>query len=309
MTLMVAMPTVVFWIFAPIIVLLSFGMILARKIVHSALCLIGVMVCLAIIYASLDAPFLFVAQIMVYTGSVMMLFLFTMMLMGVDSVEEFKESVKGHRILSAIVLLALLVLLIAAVATAIGYSPLGLDQVNDASGGNAVGIAFSLFSRYAFVFELASALVITAALAAMVLSHHEALAPKERQRAKLERAMREYAATGENLVGRPSSGVFARDNSIMAPAPLPDGSTALTSISPTLVERDAMKDLATELSTMAKIRDELLFPDEEVLVVAQAVETPQNPRRQAAEEPLADFADLVQAIPEHLRPPSVGGQR
>ena len=65
-------------------ILAALGMILARKPVHSALCLAAVMISLAVQYAALDAPFLFVVQIIVYTGAILMLFLFVLMLVGVD---------------------------------------------------------------------------------------------------------------------------------------------------------------------------------------------------------------------------------
>ncbi|MDN6659266.1 MAG: NADH-quinone oxidoreductase subunit J, partial [Acidipropionibacterium jensenii] len=73
---MIAMVTAAqwaFWLLAPIMVIAALTMVLTRKAVHSALCLAVVMICLAVQYASLQAPFLFVVQIIVYTGAILML--------------------------------------------------------------------------------------------------------------------------------------------------------------------------------------------------------------------------------------------
>ena len=75
---------IAFWMLAPVMILGALGMILARKPVHSALCLAAVMISLAVQYAAQEAPFLFVVQIIVYTGAILMLFLFVLMLVGVD---------------------------------------------------------------------------------------------------------------------------------------------------------------------------------------------------------------------------------
>ena len=86
-------PAIAFWLLAPVMVLGALGMILARKPVHSALCLAAVMISLAVQYAALDAPFLFAVQIIVYTGAILMLFLFVLMLVGVDAADSLVETI------------------------------------------------------------------------------------------------------------------------------------------------------------------------------------------------------------------------
>ena len=83
-------------------VLGALGMILARKPVHSALCLAAVMISLAVQYAAQDAPFLFAVQIIVYTGAILMLFLFVLMLVGVDTADSLVETIKGQRVLAVL---------------------------------------------------------------------------------------------------------------------------------------------------------------------------------------------------------------
>ena len=76
---------VLFWVLAPIAVLAALGLVFARKAVHGALFLALDMICLAILYIVQGAPFLGIVQVVVYTGAVMMLFLFVLMLVGVDA--------------------------------------------------------------------------------------------------------------------------------------------------------------------------------------------------------------------------------
>src|SRR5918995_7390738 len=92
-----------FWLLAPVMVLGALGMILARKPVHSALCLAAVMISLAVQYAAQDAPFLFAVQIIVYTGAILMLFLFVLMLVGVDASDSVVETIRGQRLLAIVV--------------------------------------------------------------------------------------------------------------------------------------------------------------------------------------------------------------
>ena len=229
--------SVTFWVCGVVMVVLALGMVMARKTVHSALCLAGVMVALGILYASLSAPFLFVAQLIVYTGSVMMLFLFTMMLIGIDSSEKLKETIKGQRTASIIVVIALAALLIMTIGHGIVGTPAGVADLNEQAGGNAQALAGVLFGRFAIAFEAASALVIVAALAAMVLSHADKPSPKEHQHDRVVRRMREYAAEGAVLTPEPSPGVYANHNAATYPALLPNGQGAPESVAPALRAR------------------------------------------------------------------------
>ena len=230
---LVSAEVVAFWVFAPLTVIAAIAMVLARKPVYSALCLAGLMICLAGLYASLDAPFLFVAQIIVYTGAIMMLFVFTMMMVGVDTVDEMIETIRGQRVAVIVAVLAFLVLIGFAVGHGIVTPSAGLGQAN--AGGNVQGLAQLVFGRYVFAFEATAALLITAALAAMVLAHHERLTPRERQPERVRRRTREFAETGAQPGPLPGPGVYARHNSADYPALLPDGSVSELSRIPTLV--------------------------------------------------------------------------
>ena len=211
---------VAFWLLAPVMVLGALGMIMARKPVHSALCLATVMISLAVQYAALDAPFLFV-----------------LMLVGVDTADSLVETIKGQRVLAVLAGLGLGLLLFFAVGNAIVTNPVGLDRANNEFGGNTQGLAALIFNRYVFAFEATSALLITAAVGAMVLAHRERLVPKKGQAELVAQRMRRYAETGQHPGPLPTPGVFARHNAVDTPALLPDGSASELSVSATLRAR------------------------------------------------------------------------
>ena len=235
---------VAFWVCAPIMVVLALGMVISRKPVHSALCIAGVMIGLAVLYAAQDAPFLFVVQIIVYTGAILMLFLFVVMLVGVDSRDSIVEVLKGHRVASISVVLVFAALLLFSFGGRIFAGlPAGLDAANAEFGGNLQGIAALLFTRYVFIFEATAALLITAALGAMILAHGERLKAKKTQLEQASERTQRYASDGVHPGPLPSSGVFARQNAIHVPALLPDGSISELSVSPTLRSRGVIVEV------------------------------------------------------------------
>jgi NADH-quinone oxidoreductase subunit J len=240
--LVVTGAAVAFWMLAPVMILAALGMILARKPVHSALCLAAVMISLAVQYAALDAPFLFVVQIIVYTGAILMLFLFVLMLVGVDIAESLVETIKGQRPLALLAGLGFGSLLVFAVGNAIVGHTIGLSDANSANGGNVQGIAALLFERYVFAFEATSALLITAAVGAMVLAHRERLSKRRTQADLAALRMQRYAETGQHPGPLPTPGVLARHNAVDTPALLPDGSVSELSVSAALKARGAVLD-------------------------------------------------------------------
>jgi NADH-quinone oxidoreductase subunit J len=242
---------VAYWICGPIMVAAAVAMILSRKAVYSALYLALVMVNLAIIYASQDAPFLFVVQIIVYTGAVMMLFLFVVMLIGVDTRGTLVEKVKGHTVTSVIAGIGGFILLAIAIGRGLVGPAIGVEAANQTYGGNVQGLAALLFGRYVLAFEATSALLITAAVGAMVLANVERLTPKFDQTARAKARIEEYATKGVHPGPRPSSGVYARHNAITSPALLPDGSVSPDSVSAVLVQRSGLAD-AVGLAAPAK---------------------------------------------------------
>lgn len=234
-----------FWILAPVIVLAAFGVLFSRKTVHSALSLAAVMLSLAVLYLVQDAPFLFAVQIIVYTGAILMLFVFVLMLIGVESTDSLVETIKGQRFWAIVVGLLFAALLVLGVAQVSVGTVTGLDAAN--SGGNIEGLASLLFSRYVIAFEATAALLITAAIGTMVLAHTERLTPKLTQAETVAERMREYAETGKHPGSLPGPGTFARHNAVDTPALLPDGSVSEASVSRTLAARGTVQS-APELA-------------------------------------------------------------
>jgi NADH-quinone oxidoreductase subunit J len=213
---------VVFWVCAILAVAGALGMVLSRKAVHSALWIALTMINLAILYVANSAPFLGMVQVIVYTGAVMMLFLFVLMVVGVDASDSLIETIRGQRLAAILLTLGLGILLVWGVGNGLAESTtVGLDAANEVDGGNVEGIANLIFTRYLLVFELTSALLITAAMGAMVLAHRDRWKPTPSQR---ERSVARFTGGGHpgNL---PNPGVFARHNAVDTPALLPDGGT------------------------------------------------------------------------------------
>ena len=218
---------VVFWVLAPVAVVCALGMVLVRSAVHSAVLLAVVMLSLAAFYTAEAAPFLAVVQVVVYTGAVLMLFLFVLMLIGVDTTDSLVETLRGQRVAAIAVGLGFAALLVLALAGTLGsFHPKGLNAAV-ADKGNVVAIAELLFSRYVFAFEATSALLITAGLGAMVLAHRERVTPR---RTQLERMRERVATGGAAMAPLPGPGVYADHDAIDTPALLPDGSVASTSV-------------------------------------------------------------------------------
>ncbi|BBX35707.1 NADH:ubiquinone oxidoreductase subunit J [Mycolicibacterium mageritense DSM 44476 = CIP 104973] len=222
---------VMFWILGTVAVLGGVGVVAAPKAVYSAVFLASTMIALAVLYIAQDALFLGVVQVVVYTGAVMMLFLFVLMLIGVDLSESLVETIRGQRVAALAVGIGFGILLIAGIGNVSVAGFTGLEQAN--SGGNVEGLAALIFTQYLWAFELTSALLITAALGAMVLAHRERF---ERRKTQRELAIERFQAGG-HPTPLPNPGVYARHNAVDIPARLPDGSDAALSVSAILPKR------------------------------------------------------------------------
>ncbi|HEY7487962.1 MAG TPA: NADH-quinone oxidoreductase subunit J [Streptosporangiaceae bacterium] len=220
-----------FWPIAIVSVAAALGMIFARKAVYCAMLLAVVMLSLATAYAVLEAPFLAFVQVIVYTGAVLMLFLFVIMLVGVSSTDSLVETIRGQRLWAGIAGLGFIVLLVLGLAHATLPKPRGLSGPN--KDGNVFGLANLIFTKYVFAFEVTSALLITAALGAMVLAHRERTTPRPTQKELSKRRFR----PGAHPTPLPGPGTYARHNAVDMPALLPDGSVSELSINPIIGQR------------------------------------------------------------------------
>ncbi|MCL2455636.1 MAG: NADH-quinone oxidoreductase subunit J [Micrococcales bacterium] len=231
---------ILFWVLAPLIVIASLGLVFARKAVYAAVSVISVMIMLAALYVAQEAPFLGMVQVVVYTGAVMMLFLFVLMLVGVDAGDSLVETVKGQRIIGVLGGLGVLAVLSGVVGTAVYSQPSGLAAVEEAVT-NPVGLAYVIFGQHAFALEVVGALLITAALGALVLTHRERLIAKLDQRTRLDARMRALAGGG-TVTPLPAPGVYARHNAMDVPALDPEGRPIESSVNRVLKVRGQEAD-------------------------------------------------------------------
>jgi NADH-quinone oxidoreductase subunit J len=239
---------VAFWIVAPLAVLGGLMMVLSRKAVHSALWIALTMICLAVLYIMQGALFLGAVQVVVYTGAVIMLFLFVLMLVGVDASDSVVETLRGQRVAAVVAGLGFGILLIAAAGRATLGDPKGVAGAEAADLGNVQALAHLLFTRYVWPFEVTGALLITAAVGAMVLAHRERITRRRTQR-ELSVA-RTHSGTPQPL---PSPGVLARHNAVDTPGLLPDGTPSQITVPASLLGELPEDAERAEVDTVAEI--------------------------------------------------------
>lgn len=168
----------------------SIAMIFAPNAVHVALFLVGSQIALALTFLLQGAYFIAAVQIIVYAGAIMVLFLFVIMLLGVDRREVLIEPLKGQRPL-AVGLGALLAVEIGYIAwrgfdfVVGGRGESALRTINE-DPGNVKAIARALFNRYLLPFEITSVLLVVAIVGVMVLARRigaaEAVVPDAESR-------------------------------------------------------------------------------------------------------------------------------
>ncbi len=292
--------TVLFWVLAPLMVIGALGLLFAKKAVHAALCMALVMVSLGVAYFAQEAPFLGSVQIFVYTGAVMMLFLFVLMLVGVDSSDSLVETIRGQRLAAALLGVGIAALLVAVISRVAFPPATGLAAVN--REGNIGALAAKIFGDYVFAFEATSALLITAALGAMILAHRERLDPKPTQRELATRRIQD----GPVKAPLPAPGVFARHNAVDTPALLPDGTPSELSVSRVLTARGQMRTVAEVGGDVDVVLAELDNPLGEDMPMPSSGNTPAGRARLAATKPeasgLPDGSEPPQGTGSHASP-------
>ncbi|SRR5579875_133532 len=149
----------------------AFGVVLSRNPVHSALFLILTLFGVAVLFVEQDAQFLAVAQVIVYAGAIVVLFLFVIMLIGVDRIENLgREPLRGQRVMGLLLgVMALAeVLLLARVTWPVGASSVAGPA--SGQGTNVAKLGRSIFTTYLLPFEVTSILLVVAVVGAVVLA-------------------------------------------------------------------------------------------------------------------------------------------
>ena len=227
------MEVTLFWVMAVLAVVGALGLLFARKAVHAAMAMAMVMVSLGVIYIAQRAEFVGIIQVFVYSGAVMMLFLFVVMLIGVDASDSMVETLRGQRLWAALLGLLLIVGAVMALTSVRWPTPDVTLEDGAQSEGTVTALAREIFERQVLPFEVLGALLVIAVMGAMVLAHRERLTPRRGQREMSTEALRR----GTWLAGKPNPGVYARHNAADTPGLRPDGTPVEESVPRVLVAR------------------------------------------------------------------------
>jgi NADH-quinone oxidoreductase subunit J len=221
---------ITFWICATLVIVGALGLVFSRKTVHGALFVALTMINLAVLYVVNGAPFLGLVQVIVYTGAVMMMFLFVVMLVGVDASDSLIETIKGQRTAAVLLVLGVGMILVIGIGVAMNdATSVGIDAANEEYGGNVEGLANLMFTKFLLPLEVVAALLITAAVGALVFTQRQGLEPKLDQPERARRRVEGFAA-GVHPGPLPNPGVLASSNAVGSPALLPDGTPSQLSV-------------------------------------------------------------------------------
>ncbi|WP_425955092.1 NADH-quinone oxidoreductase subunit J [Xylanimonas sp. McL0601] len=246
-----------FGVLAPLMVIAALGLLFVRRAVHAAMCVVFVMISLAMLYVANEAPFLGVAQVVVYTGAVMMLFLFVLMLVGIDSADSLTETIRGQRWIGVLFGAGLLVVLLGVLGRTHLPPAVGLDLANAQT--NPTGLAAILFGDYVIAMEVIGVLLVTAAVAGLVLTHRRRLGVHRTQRT-MARERVAAVAEGRPLTPLPAPGVYAQNNAMDTPALGPDGHPLEHSVPRVLRIRGQQRTAVEVLTAEETLRARLGLP-------------------------------------------------
>ena len=165
--------TLVFVVAALVILVGALGVVFSRNPVHSALMLVMTLFGVAVLFVAQEAHFLAAVQVIVYAGAIVVLFLFVIMLLGVDVAENLStDPLAGQRPATGVVAVAgvglLAVLAVRAVQVSTGAESVTLPL--DSGRPNIAVLAEVLFTDYLFAFEVTSVLLVIAVVGAVVMA-------------------------------------------------------------------------------------------------------------------------------------------
>ena len=206
---------ILFAVVAVLTVGCGIGLLTARRAVIAAVSMIMIMLGLAVLYIAGEAPFLGITQVVVYTGAVMTLVLFVIMMVGVGGDEPIAAHSTATKGLAALFGAGLIVVLSAVVWRTVFPAAAGLADGDDATPQTLAAV---LFGDHVVTMELTGLLLIIAAVGALTLTHRQRVRPRLTQRDRVEAKMRAYAATGAHPGQKPMPGVYAATNTAAAPA-------------------------------------------------------------------------------------------
>lgn len=174
---------ILFGLVALVAIVSAIGMLLSSNAIHAALFLVVNLVCIALFYLGLNAPFLAMVQVSVYAGAIMVLFVFVIMLLGAERL-SFQSKLRWQAplaIILIVVLIAATFLLFFNIQPTAGLAP--LQPINETAQnveafGSPHAVGKALFEHYLFPFELTGLLLLVAMIGAVVLAKDEKKRPE-----------------------------------------------------------------------------------------------------------------------------------
>ena len=237
--------TILFAVVALIAVTCGLGLLTAKRAVSAAANMIGIMICLAVLYITSEAPFLGITQIVVYTGAVMTLVLFVIMMVGVGGEEPMAGTGPPAVTWAVAALGAGLAVILAAVVWR-SVLPIATDEGGGvlANPSEPSALALVLFGDHVVIMELTGVLLIIAAVGALTLTHRQRIRPRMTQRVQMEAKMRAFADKGLHPGQKPMPGVYAATNAAAAPALGAEGTALAESVPRVLRVREQDLELS-----------------------------------------------------------------
>lgn len=164
------MEQIIFWCCGMLALIFAVLMILKRNPVHSALCLVVVLVVLAVLYVMLGAEFLAAVQVIVYAGAIMVLFLFVIMLLNIEEELHRQETSRWLIKTGGVAGVGMLLLFFISAGVFKAFSSAGMAGQPAAGTSNSRAIAELLFTKYLLPFEVTSVLLLAAIVGAVILA-------------------------------------------------------------------------------------------------------------------------------------------
>jgi NADH-quinone oxidoreductase subunit J len=190
---------VIFFLMAALALGAALGVVLARNPVHAALMLVTVLVAIAVLFLLQDAQLVAAVQIIVYAGAIVVLFLFVIMLLGVDQMESLRDPIRIQRpaaIVLGVIALAE-VLFLAGHEWATGAKST-TESLSAGPGGNIERVARSLFTDFLWPFEVTAVLLVVAVVGAVVLARRSGV-PRDQDAEDVEDEAEEPASAPEDV--------------------------------------------------------------------------------------------------------------
>ncbi len=161
--------TFLFFLFAVVAVVGALGMLIVRSPVSSALWMIMTLFAIACLYITLDAEFIGVVQVLIYAGAIMVLFLFVIMLLNLDSMPRM-EQLDWRKVAAFVLGIVVLAELLAVISLRLDVLPEAVASSEAAEAASANNIGLALLTEHAFSLEMIGVLLLAATIGAVMLA-------------------------------------------------------------------------------------------------------------------------------------------